>query len=141
MTPAQLKAKLDELRALPGETEWVESKRAATSFDTDEIGEYFSALSNEANLKGQAFGWLVFGVEDKTHAVVGSQYRTHRPKLDALKLEIANHTTSGSRSRRFTNLCCPKGALFCSKSRRRSAGCPPPGRATSTGAMASRRSA
>ncbi len=93
VTADELRAKLDELRALPGETEWVEFKHAATSFDTEEAGRYFSALSNEANLKGRRHAWLVFGIEDRTHAVVGTKYRTHRPKLDGLKLEVANHTT------------------------------------------------
>ena len=68
----QLQAKLDELRALPGETEWVEFKHAERNFHFDDLGEYFSALSNEANLKVQPFGWLVFGVKDRTHDVITS---------------------------------------------------------------------
>lgn len=111
MTDADLRAKLAELRALPGEIEWVEFKRAETSFDTDELGEYFSALSNEANLKGQPFGWLVFGVEDKSHKVLGSQYRSHRPKLDALKLEIANHTTGRLTFEEIHELTLPEGRV------------------------------
>lgn len=56
---------------------------------------YGSLLSNEANLKGQAFGWLVFGVKDKPvpRPIVGSQYRPQRPHLDSLKEEIANQTS------------------------------------------------
>lgn len=34
------------------ENEVVEFKRVAKDYDTDRIGEYFSALSNEANLRG-----------------------------------------------------------------------------------------
>ena len=52
MTPQALKERLDELMALPAETEWVEFKAARTSFHFDDLGRYFSALSNEANLKG-----------------------------------------------------------------------------------------
>jgi len=89
MTPADVEAKLDELLRLPAETEWVEFKEAKSSYDLNRIGEYFSALSNEANLGNQEFGWLVFGVEDKARAIVGSQFRTQRKDLDHLKEEIA----------------------------------------------------
>lgn len=56
------KSKLRELMALPAETEWVEFKEAKNNFDFDDLGRYFSALSNEANLAGQSGGWL-FPVE------------------------------------------------------------------------------
>ena len=50
------------------EYEIVEFKEAKSSYDTDKIGRYFSAISNEANLRQQQYGWLVFGVgeEQKT---------------------------------------------------------------------------
>ena len=111
MTEAQLQAKLDELRALPGEIEWVEFKHAENSFDTEELGEYFSALSNEANLKGQPHGWFVFGIQDKTHNIVGSKYRTSRTKLDALKLEIANQTTGRLTFEEIHELATPEGRV------------------------------
>lgn len=60
MTSAQIDATLTELLALPAETEWVEFKEAKNDYHFDRLGEYFSALSNEANLKGQPWGWLVF---------------------------------------------------------------------------------
>ena len=43
--------KLSELMSLPSETEWVEFKEAKNDFNFDDIGKYFSALANEANLK------------------------------------------------------------------------------------------
>ena len=42
-----LRWKLNELLALPAETEWIEFKQAAQSFHFDKLGKYFSALSNE----------------------------------------------------------------------------------------------
>lgn len=84
---------LEELLRLPAETEVVEFKQAQQTFDKDELGRYFSALSNEAKLKEKKRAWLVFGIEDKTHAVVGSQYKNTRPALDAMKQYIADHTT------------------------------------------------
>ena len=60
------------------EYELVEFKEAGRDYDKDKIGQYFSAISNEANLKGQQYGWLVFGVRDKDRTITGSGYRnTH----------------------------------------------------------------
>lgn len=55
---------------LPSETEWVEFKE--NKFDPDEIGAYVSALSNSAALAAQPFAYLVWGIEDRTHRVVGA---------------------------------------------------------------------
>ena len=56
-SPIDLQDKLRELRVLPSETEWIEFKEAKNNFDFDDLGKYFSALSNEANLKNQSSGW------------------------------------------------------------------------------------
>jgi len=93
LTEPDLRKILQEIRDLPAETEWVEFKAARTAFDSRELGKYFSALSNEANLHGKSDAWLVFGIEDKTRSIVGSQYRSERPALDHLKGEIARKTT------------------------------------------------
>lgn len=59
------------------EYEIVEFKEAKSHYDTDKIGRYFSAISNEANLRQQQYGWLVFGVSEKgkVRHVVGSAYK------------------------------------------------------------------
>lgn len=57
------------------ENEVVEFKVAKNNFDIDDLGKYFSALSNEANLRERDFGWLVFGVDNKTHEVVGTNFK------------------------------------------------------------------
>ncbi len=84
--------KLEELRELPHETEWAEFKTARDDFDFHKLGKYFSALSNEANLKGQSCGWLVFGVVDKDRSICGSRFRENPAKLDRLKREISEQT-------------------------------------------------
>jgi len=94
MTDKELSEILDNLRWLPAETEVVEFKEAKEDFHFDRIGKYFSALSNEANLKGKPHAWLVFGVENKHFKIVGSRYRSNRKDLDSLKGEIANKTTN-----------------------------------------------
>lgn len=62
------------------------------SFSTSDIGKYFSALSNEANLRERDAGWLVFGVRNKTREVVGTDYRRERERLHGLKHQIAQNT-------------------------------------------------
>lgn len=94
MTQEGLKKLLNEFMALPSETEWLEFKEAKDNYDFSKLGKYFSALSNEANLKNNQYGWLIFGVEDKTRNIVGTRYRHHRSNLDSLKLEIANKTNN-----------------------------------------------
>ena len=91
MDQAALSGLLDELIAT-WENEVVEFKQAGNDYDTDRIGEYFSALSNEANLRGADRAWLVFGVSNKTRAVVGSDYRPEVERLQGLKNQIAQST-------------------------------------------------
>ena len=111
MTPAGLQAKLAELMALPAETEWVEFKEAKTSFE--KLGKYFSALSNEANLKGQPCGWLVFGVTNKVpRQVVGTQYKRDRPTLDALKKGIADQTSNRATFEDIHEVVRPEGRVL-----------------------------
>jgi hypothetical protein len=94
MTYKELVAKLNELRRLPAETEIFEFKEAKNTYDFNRLGEYFSALSNEANLKGRPHAWLIFGIKDKGRTIVGSLFRPDRKDLDSLKGEIARKTTN-----------------------------------------------
>ena len=71
-----------------------EFKEAGKDYDKNKIGQYFSAISNEANLKGLQHGWLVFGVRNKNKEIVGSDYRNTKG-LDTLKQEISVGTTGG----------------------------------------------
>ena len=89
----EIDAKLLTLLAMSAENEVVEFKEAKSGYDFTKLGRYFSALCNEANLKRQRAGWLVFGVNDQRQ-VVGSCFRSARKDLDSLKEEIANKTTN-----------------------------------------------
>lgn len=71
----------------------MEFKRAENSLDFDDIGKYFSALSNEANLREKDFAWLVFGVENKTREIVGTTYKNSEKSLQRLKYDFSQHTT------------------------------------------------
>ena len=89
MDPVALRQKLTELIAT-WENEVVEFKVATDSFSTSDIGKYFSALSNEANLKEADAGWLVLGVSNMQRSVVGTTYREVPERLDKLKQQITD---------------------------------------------------
>lgn len=85
---------LSRLLENPQENEVFELKEAKGNFDFKEIGRYFSALSNEANLNFEHCAWLVFGVAD-SGKVVGTKFRLEEKGLQGLKREIANSTNNG----------------------------------------------
>jgi Predicted transcriptional regulator containing an HTH domain and an uncharacterized domain shared with the mammalian protein Schlafen len=89
MDQAVLAQLLNEL-IITWENEVVEFKQADNNYSTSEIGKYFSALANEANLRGQGCAWLVFGVHNKSRQIVGSDYRTKPDHLQSLKMQIAD---------------------------------------------------
>lgn len=84
---------LNQLLLLDGENEIVEFKEAKGGYDFKKLGRYFSALSNEANLKGLKCGWLVLGVKD-SQVVLGTNFRTAAKDLQSLKKEVADKTTN-----------------------------------------------
>jgi ATP-dependent DNA helicase RecG len=112
MTTQVLQGILTRLQNLPHENEVVEFKEAKNTFDFGKLGKYFSALSNEANLKGKPYAWLVFGIENKQHKIVGSQYRPARKDLDNLKTEIANKTTNRITFIEIYELYLPEGRVL-----------------------------
>ena len=78
MNVEELTALLDRLRHEPRETEWLEFKE--NHYEPQVLGEYLSALANAACLAGKPRGYLVFGIQDHTHAVVGTQFDPYAVK-------------------------------------------------------------
>ena len=74
-----------ELQKLPKETEWVEFK--VNKCEPQEIGEYVSALANSAALLGKSFAYMVWGIADADHAVVGTRFRPGVKKVGNEELE------------------------------------------------------
>ena len=112
MTHTELVHKLNELRNLPAETEVFEFKEARNGYDFNKLGKYFSALSNEANLKGRHNAWLIFGIKDKGRTIVGSWFRQSRKDLDSLKGELANKTTNRITFIEIHELHLPEGRVL-----------------------------
>ena len=74
------------------ENEVVEFKEAGDNYPTSDIGKYFSALANEANLRGLEKAWLVFGVNDKTRTITNTDYRSQPERLQGTKKQISDGT-------------------------------------------------
>ena len=78
MTPEELQNLLADLRGLPEETEWVEFK---SNWDKPEdIGEYLSALANSAALLEKDHGFLVWGIQNIDHSVIGTEFKPRQSK-------------------------------------------------------------
>ena len=71
-------ARIDQLRGQPTETEWLEFKR--NRYEPEQLGEYLSALANSACLADQPAGYLIFGIDDETHEVVGTDFDPRNTK-------------------------------------------------------------
>jgi predicted HTH transcriptional regulator len=85
MTDEQLKELVNELVKQPNESEWVEFKLNFHS--PEEIGQRLSALSNGACIHNQHYGYLVFGIEDKTHLIQGTTFKAKSHKKGNEELE------------------------------------------------------
>lgn len=79
-------ALIDDLRALPAETEWVEFKK--DNADPKTIGRSISAISNSIRIDDRDRGYVVWGVRDGDHAVVGTTFRPDTRKIGNQPLEL-----------------------------------------------------
>ena len=91
MNQEQLERLLKNLVSLPNETETVEFKE--NNFNKEDIGERISGLSNSANLYDKKCAYLVFGVQDKSHNIVGTIFLPSKEKIgnDHLEFWLSRH--------------------------------------------------
>ena len=85
MEYTDFKRLIDSLLVKNKETEWIEFKENFHS--KEEIGERLSALSNSAFLCNMPYGYIVFGVNDDTLKVVGTDFYATRKKVGNEELE------------------------------------------------------
>jgi len=76
---------IDELQALPRESEWVEFK--GDNWNPEKLGSNISALSNAALLEGKRYGYIVYGIEDKTHTIKGTNFDPDKTKIKGQEIE------------------------------------------------------
>ena len=79
MKQQELGELLEYLLSQPGESEWIEFKH--NNYSPDDLGEYISALSNSACLLDKPRSYLIFGIEDKTKKVVGTNFNPNKEKV------------------------------------------------------------
>jgi len=85
MNIEELKLLIEELRALSKENEWTEFKE--NYYEPQLIGEYISALSNSACLENREYAYLVFGIKNITHNIVGTSFKPSKEKIGNQELE------------------------------------------------------
>ena len=88
MSKEQLHILLEELIALPAETNWVEFKMNKGSITNEQIGEYISAMSNGATIANKPFGYLVWGIQDVTQIIKGTNFTFSNAKQGNQDLEL-----------------------------------------------------
>ena len=76
---------IHQLRSLSNETEWVEFK--VNNEKPDEIGEYLSAISNSAALHEKEMGYIIFGIDDETHEIVGTKFEPSKARVGNQEIE------------------------------------------------------
>lgn len=94
------------------ESEVVEFKEANDNYSTSDIGKYFSALSNEANLHQVESAWLIFGVRNKSREIVGTSYGEFPDRLSQLKMQITRDTEPRSSFRDIYEVETDKGRVL-----------------------------
>lgn len=82
---AYLVSLVQELRKLPKETGWVEFK--VNKAEPEEIGQYISALANSAVLAGKANAYMLWGIADEDHALVGTDFQPSEARVGNEELE------------------------------------------------------
>lgn len=78
-----------ELTKYPQETEWIEFKK--NKIDPHKLGEYISALSNSAAILGKEKAYIIWGVNDKTHAIEGTNFHYRTEKKVAKNWKLGYH--------------------------------------------------
>ncbi len=78
-----------ELSQYAYEPEWAEFK--VNKYNSEDIGEYISALSNSATLNGKTHGYLIWGINDESHDIVGTTFTPSTLKIGNELLETWLH--------------------------------------------------
>lgn len=101
---------IDELRSHDSETPWLEFK--TNQGDPRKIGRLVSALSNAARLEDKETAFLVWGIEDGTHKVAGTNFNPFTKKVSNQVFELwLRNKLSPAPAFRFRSVPHPDGDL------------------------------
>lgn len=85
MSMENLEKLVNHLRSYPTETNWFEFKH--NNYDPDMIGQDISALANGAAYAEKACAYMIWGVHDKTHEIIGTDYDQYTLKVGNQEIE------------------------------------------------------
>ena len=110
MNSARDSALIDRLRAESAETPWLEFKSNNT--DPEMIGKRCSALANSARIEGRDLAYMLWGVDDESHAIIGTDFNPDAKKVgnQALSLWLAN-SLQPSIAFNFRTVAHPQGRV------------------------------
>lgn len=74
-----------KLSSHPREVEWLEFKH--NNADPYDAGEYISALSNAAALLDKHSAYILWGIDDSSHEILGTAFRPKETKVKGQELE------------------------------------------------------
>ena len=76
---------IKKLTSLPTETEWLEFKH--NNFDPAMIGSDISALANSAAYRGKDKAYMIWGVNNETHEILGTDYNRFSKLVNNQEIE------------------------------------------------------
>lgn len=76
---------VERLRSYKNETEWLEFKH--NNYDPDMIGKDISALANSAALCERDCAYMLWGINDNTHEIIGTDYNLQALKVGKQEVE------------------------------------------------------
>lgn len=88
MNTKELNILLEQLCKQPHEQQWLEFKLNKGSITNEQIGEYISSLSNGATIANKPHGFMIWGVEDATHIIKGTNFTFAGAKQGNQDLEL-----------------------------------------------------
>ncbi len=101
---------INDLVARPAETSWVEFKH--NNADPKMIGVRCSALSNAARIDDQNCAYMLWGVNDETHNIVGTTFDPDAEKVGGQELQLwLAQRLQPSIAFKFTTVDHPQGRV------------------------------
>ena len=101
---------INELRKLDNETPWVEFKH--NNYDPEMIGSDICALANAAALHEKTQAYMLWGIENESHDIVGTEYNLRNLKKGNQELENwLRSLLSDNAEFEFDSVATPKGTV------------------------------
>ena len=80
-----LETLVNELRKYDSEENWFEFKH--NNYEPDMIGKDISALANSATYAEKSCAYMIWGIHDKTHEVIGTEFNQYTLKIGEQEIE------------------------------------------------------